>query len=324
MSNSETSYTQNHLFAELPKQPEKQKPEDPPSKSQKNGKIKKDKIELFDDNGQSRGFYSTRNALNELTGKEWVYWSKSVINKPYPPNCQHKLRSQHGGQKPPDLCADLIKIFTKPGQSVLDPFAGVGGSLLGASLCGRKALGIELNQSHIDVYKEVCFLENLKQQKILCGDSREVLKTLLKDQANFDFLLTDVPYWNMDTAQRSRGNFKKVGEKLKEKRQSKLKVFNEKSQSKEEWLAELKEIFQDSIPLLKEKAYLAIFIGDMYHSGQYHFLTADLANILQNLGLTMKANNVWYDVSKSLHVYGYLYQYIPSMIHQNILIFCKE
>jgi hypothetical protein len=33
---------------------------------------------------------------------------------------------------------------------------------------------------------------------------------------------------------------------------------------------------------------------------------------------------IWYDVSKSLHIYGYQYEYIPSMIHQNILVFRKE
>jgi hypothetical protein len=33
---------------------------------------------------------------------------------------------------------------------------------------------------------------------------------------------------------------------------------------------------------------------------------------------------VWYDVSKKLHLYGYQYSYIPSLIHQNILVFRKE
>ena len=59
--------------------------------------------ELFDENNQSRGYYSTDNRVNELTGREWVYWIKSVITNPYLPNLQHELRNEHGGQKPPDL-----------------------------------------------------------------------------------------------------------------------------------------------------------------------------------------------------------------------------
>ena len=41
-------------------------------------------------------------------------------------------------------------------------------------------------------------------------------------------------------------------------------------------------------------------------------------------GLVWKANLVWYDVSKKLHLYGYQYSYIPSLIHQNVLVFRKE
>ena len=55
--------------------------------------------------------YDERNTVNDLTGSEWKFSTKTVINKPYPINMQHKLRSEHGGQKPPELCADLIKIL---------------------------------------------------------------------------------------------------------------------------------------------------------------------------------------------------------------------
>ena len=58
------------------------------------------KRELVDGTGRSRGFYSEDNRVNELTGREWVFWTRSVITKPYPPNMQHALRSRHGGQKP--------------------------------------------------------------------------------------------------------------------------------------------------------------------------------------------------------------------------------
>ena len=112
------------------------------------------------------------NTLNDLTGAEWKFSTKSVINKPYPVNMQHKLRSQHGGQKPPQLCADLIQTFTKKGQKVLDPFGGVGGTLLGASLIGRRATGVELDPRWIEIYKEVTALENLEEQEFLQGDSK--------------------------------------------------------------------------------------------------------------------------------------------------------
>ena len=260
--------------------------------------------------------YSDKNKLNDLTGSEWKFATKSVINKQYPINMQHKLRSEHGGQKPPELCADLIKIFTKEGMNVLDPFMGVGGTLLGASIANREAFGIDLNQRWIDIYKEVVRLENIKEQKTECGDSLVVLDKLKNE--SFDFILTDVPYWNMDALEKTRN--KKV-------KQSKLNNFENETeeQSKKEWLNLMKKILSKSVKKLKKGKYMAVFIGDMYRNSQYHFLSGELALKLSEIkGLTMKANIIWYDVSKSLHVFGYPAAYVPSMIHQNILIFRRD
>jgi len=284
--------------------------------------LNNDKKELFTEDGKSRGFYSHKNRLNDLTGKEWQYWSKSVINKNYPINFQHKLRNQHGGQKPPQLCADLIKVFTKKGMRVLDPFAGVGGTLLGASLCDRKAVGIEINKKWVNLYNQVCKLENLEPQDMRIGDSKELLNKEKKE--SFDFILTDVPYWNMDKAKKSNGKFKKADGEVKEKNKSNLSKFNDQIvQTKEEWLNDMESVFLLCKPLLRNGGYLAVFIGDMYQNGKYHFLSNDLANVLDKIGFIPRANLIWYDVSNKLHIYGYLYDFIPSMIHQNILIFKK-
>jgi DNA modification methylase len=262
-----------------------------------------------------RGFYDTRNSLNDLTGKEWKFMSKSVITRSYPPDFQHNLRKQHGGQKPPLLCADLIKTFTKKGEMVLDPFMGVGGTLIGASLCGRKGIGIELNKKWIEIYKQVCELEDLEELKTFNDDCKNVIKKMNKN--SIDFILTDVPYWNMDKVEKTRS---------KAAAQSNLSRFNGKEiQTKQEWLDELTEVFEICYEVLKNKKYLAVFIGDMYRGKEYHILSADLANAIKSkTKFLLKANLIWYDVSKNLHVYGQPFAFIPSMIHQNILIFRKE
>jgi hypothetical protein len=282
------------------------------------------KREIFDENGRSRGYYSEANRVNDLTGREWVFWTRSVITKPYPPNMQHALRSRHGGQKPPELCADLLRAFTKTGQSVLDPFMGVGGVLLGASLAGRIALGVDINPEWIGIYREVCAREGIAEQETMQANARDAVREL--EGRSFDCICTDVPYWKMDTAARSRGTFKRVGEKAKPARSSKLSAFHgEEYSSKEEWLERMGEIFDLAAGLLKRNGYLVTFIGDMYRENRYHCLSADLAAMLCGIpGLVWKANLIWYDVSKKLHLYGYQYSYIPSLIHQNVLVFRKE
>jgi hypothetical protein len=282
------------------------------------------KRELLDENGRSRGYYSEANRVNDLTGREWVFWTRSVITKPYPPNMQHALRSRHGGQKPPELCADLLRAFTKAGQSVLDPFMGVGGVLLGASLAGRTALGVDINPEWIGIYREVCAREGIAEQETMQANALDALRSL--DGRSFDCICTDVPYWKMDTASRSRGTFKRVGEKARPARPSKLSAFHgEEYASKAEWLERMGEIFSVAAGLLKRNGYLVTFIGDMYRENRFHCLSADLAAVLCGIpGLTWKANLIWYDVSKKLHLYGYQYSYIPSLIHQNVLVFRKE
>ena len=282
------------------------------------------KRELLDDDGASRGYYSEDNRVNDLTGREWVFWTRSVITKPYPPNLQHALRNRHGGQKPPDLCADLLRVFTKSGQSVLDPFMGVGGTLLGAERSGRTAVGVEINPQWVEIYRQVCEREGLRGQEAVIGDSRVILPGLAG--RSFDCVLTDVPYWSMDTVPRSKGTYKRVGSAARPVRASKLSTFQPAAfRSKAEWLEVMAEVFGRAAMLLKQSGYLLTFIGDMYRDNEYHCLSAELAAVLGRIpGLVWKASLVWYDVSKKLHLYGYQYSYIPSLIHQNILVFRKE
>jgi site-specific DNA-methyltransferase (adenine-specific) len=57
----------------------------------------------------------------------------------------------HPTQKPVKLLERLIKIFTDPGEVVIDPCAGSGSTLLAAMNCGRSAYGFEIKK---DFHKE--------------------------------------------------------------------------------------------------------------------------------------------------------------------------
>jgi len=266
-----------------------------------------------------------------LTGKEWVFSTKSVIPKGFPPSFQLKLRNKHGGQKPPELCEMIIKTFTKEGELVLDPFCGVGGTLFGCSLSKRSGIGVEINKEWIDIYRNVCDLEAIEPHKVIHGDSREVLQNLIEENnEKFDFILTDVPYWKMDSVEKSKGVYKKVGEESKGiySDKSKLSRFSDGSEhtkrTKEEWELLIKDVFTRCFNLLKPGRYCAVFIGNMYHNGQYFLLNADIARILNQIGFVLKGEILWYDVNKKLHLYGINYSWIPSISHQFILVFRKE
>ena len=298
-----------------------------------------------------RGIYDERNRVNDLTGREWKYATKSVIPDGYPPDVQHELRSEHGGQKPPRLCADLIERFSKVGDRVLDPFAGVGGTLLGASFCEhegtglRDAIGFERTERWVEIYQTVLERENaerreqgkapLAEQSLHHVDCRDGIEALEPD--SISMLLTDVPYWDMDERDQTRNEAAT--------RSSSLSPFDGEAsnspavtdspdatvspqaslQTKDEWLTEMGAAFDAFTRVLEPDSYAVVFIGDMYREGAYEFLSADLARAIDDATtLTLKAALVWYDPSKDLHVYGYPYAFVPSMVHQHVLVFRNE
>lgn len=54
----------------------------------------------------------------------------------------------HPTEKPVGLLADLITAVTKPGDLILDPFAGSGSTLVAAQKTGRRFVGIELDDEY--------------------------------------------------------------------------------------------------------------------------------------------------------------------------------
>jgi DNA modification methylase len=66
----------------------------------------------------------------------------NVMDMPYSGN---KL---HPTQKPVPALAQLIRSFSLPGESVLDPFAGSGSTCAAALLTGRKYIGMEMDDDY--------------------------------------------------------------------------------------------------------------------------------------------------------------------------------
>lgn len=59
--------------------------------------------------------------------------------------------TRHPTEKPVPLMAELIESSSRRGETVLDPFAGSGSTLVAAVLTGRRAIGCELDPRYVDV-----------------------------------------------------------------------------------------------------------------------------------------------------------------------------
>ena len=59
-------------------------------------------------------------------------------------------KRQHPTQKPLSLMCWCLS-FAKDAETILDPFAGSGTTLVAAKLEGRKAIGIEINERYCEI-----------------------------------------------------------------------------------------------------------------------------------------------------------------------------
>jgi DNA modification methylase len=57
----------------------------------------------------------------------------------------------HPAVMPVELAARAIRFSTWPGETVLDPFAGTGTTLLAARLLGRRAIGVEISERYCEL-----------------------------------------------------------------------------------------------------------------------------------------------------------------------------
>jgi len=57
----------------------------------------------------------------------------------------------HPTAKPLSILRDWVTLFSDPGDTILDPFAGSGTTLRAAADNGRKAIGVELNEAYCEL-----------------------------------------------------------------------------------------------------------------------------------------------------------------------------
>jgi DNA modification methylase len=268
-----------------------------------------------------------RNRLNDLTGREWVHFLSSVEATAYPTtgpqSYGHGLRRVHPSPKPPQLMRRIIEFFTRWDEWVLDPFMGVGGTLLGCSLAGRNGVGVELSPEYVETYHKVSALESLRSQTALVGDARCMLSLPEVAGRLFDMVLTDPPYGDMMRRPQ-------LGEKKKRTGDGSSTPFTSDPQDLgnlpySAFLDALASILAEATSILKPSGYLVLFAKDLQPTSEHHgMLHADIVLRLSALpGLYYRGCKIWYNQTPRLYPFGYPYRFVANQLHQYILVFQK-
>lgn len=103
-------------------------------------------ITVFSKEGKRKPVPKDIKEKSRLTTKEWQNWAINSIWEMQP--AKAKVEG-HPAPFPKELPMRLIKLYSFWGDTVLDPFAGTGTTLLAAQELGRKSIGFELNPEYI-------------------------------------------------------------------------------------------------------------------------------------------------------------------------------
>ena len=296
-----------------------------------------DSARIFGDSKQMIIFpdgekYQINNPLNNLSGGDWLNFTTSVFSTFYTTNGKdsyaHDIRKIHPSPKPPQLMKEIIEFFTKENELVFDYFMGVGGSLLGAGLCNRKAIGIDLNEKYIEAYKNAAKEIGVDIFSTKCGDCLEILdnkkemSSLLRD-GKISLVLIDPPYANMMSKEKTGGDIAVYGNKATPFTNDE-RDFGNLNQTV--FFDSLKQSVELVFPYIKKHGYIVIFIKDLQpNKKELNLLHADIIEKLNEIpNLNYKGLRIWADNSAKLFPYGYPFSFVANQIHQYILVFRKE
>jgi len=209
------------------------------------------------------------NHLNCMSAKDWIK-SQLGVWQVYYDGEDIRDKSVHPAVMPVALAKRAIALFTHRGELVLDPFDGIGTTLLAARDLDRNAVGFDINEQYCKVTKERLTNSesiNTSTQIVLCDDARNIPSYLEDETVNLIF--TSPPYANLLDRRRlnksRRGDLRKNSQYLRVEQYSQDKRDLGTMQI-QQYADELKGIYEPLFSLLKPRGHNVINVPDMWWS----------------------------------------------------------
>ncbi len=263
------------------------------------------------------------NKLNELSGKDWIKFTKSwfILSPPR----RDRTKIVHPAGFPETLVRGFIEFFTKPGMWVLDPFLGTGSTLLAAKALGRNAVGVEINPRYVSIAKKRLAetpSEGLIEQLPLKWDSSR-LTDLFQERnlPKMDFCITSPPYWNQ--LKRASMRQRERTEKGWDTHYSENRKDIGNIDDYEKFLAAQKGIFQQVHKVVKTGGYMVVVTNNVFFQGRLYPLAFDtLTSLIHDW--VPKDERIWLHDDKRLLPLGVYNAWVGNRSHHYCLVFRKE
>jgi site-specific DNA-methyltransferase (adenine-specific) len=249
---------------------------------------------------------------SKLTVEEWREYTKTVWQ------IANESHDEHPAVFPAEIPHRLIKLFTFWGDTVLDPFGGVGTTARAALLLGRNAVCVDQNERYVELTRDLTPANGREDAlQAICGDSRNL--SFLKDES-VGLVVTSPPYWNKADYGLRKANLGNVT-------------------SYRGFFEEIRPVFEECRRVLQPGRKLCIVTAHVNQHTNHGLLTFPLATdftvLLRDLGFVLVNEIVWNkdgtggkwgSYGEQRPIFG-SYPYPPNFhfknVHEYILIFAK-
>lgn len=236
------------------------------------------------------------NHINCLTAKEWIKSQVAVWEFSYE---KRDVRDKkiHPAVFPIALPAKCIKLFTHEGELVLDPFVGIGTTLLAAQALNRNAVGFDLKEDYIEFTKvrlsQSSFFNKTKQ--IAIKDNALNIPHYLKE-GTVSLSVTSPPYANM--LNRPRLNKSIRGDLRRNEHYLAVQQYSNDpndlgTMEPIEYAKALGEIYRGMLPLMKPKAHCIINVTDLWWKNKRIPVHVYVIEALTSAGYELRNIVIW-------------------------------
>lgn len=240
------------------------------------------------------------NHINCLSAKEWMRNQVALWEFSYE---RRDIRDKniHPAVFPIGLPAKCIESFTHKGELVLDPFVGIGTTLIAAKDLGRNAIGFDLNKKYVS-YTE----ERLAHEFPLLEGTEDTQQTAVWDDANninkylekgcISLIVTSPPYSNM--LNRPRKNKSIRGDRRVNEHFNKVQQYSKDprdlgTMEPKKFAREMGKIYKKLLPLLRPKAHCVINITDLWWENKRIPLHLYIIEELTKAGYELRNTIIW-------------------------------
>jgi DNA modification methylase len=257
----------------------------------------------------------SKRRANSLDGRTWTRYSVSIWNDIR--KTKEELRLKHPALFPVELPRRLLECFLPPeGRLVLDPFCGLGSTVLAAHEMDRMGIGLDINPEYVE--KAQARLGSCDHGcRVICAPAGAVLEHVAP--GTVDMVITSPPYWDVLTRRRSAD--RKAIRNYGDDREDLGRITDY-----QEFLRALADVFGVVHQALRPGAYCVVVVMDLRKGSRFYPFHSDLATALVAKGYLLDDIIIWdrrheYNAFRPL---GYPSVFRVNKAHEFVMVFQKR